>query len=73
MNKLYITTTILFSIFLLFATSLFTVDQRQICVIFQLGEAVRVIDKPGLNIKIPLIQNIQFLDKRILNVTAEEK
>ena len=32
-----------------------------------------IIEKPGLNIKIPFIQNVQFLDKRILNVSAEEK
>jgi membrane protease subunit HflC len=48
------------------AGSIFTVDQRQAAVIFQFGEAVRVIDKPGLSIKIPFIQNA-------LNVTAEAK
>ena len=47
--------------------SLFSVDQRQNAVVFQFGEAVRVIESPGLNIKIPFIQNVQFFDKRILN------
>jgi len=55
------------------AGSIFTVDQRQAAVIFQFGEAVRVIDKPGLSIKIPFIQNALFFDNRILNVTAEAK
>jgi membrane protease subunit HflC len=73
MNKLYITIITVFASLILLASSLFTVDQRQTGVIFQFGEAVRIIDEPGLNIKIPLIQNVQFLDKRILNVTAEEK
>ena len=73
MNKLYITIVAVFATFLLLTASLFTVDQRQIGVIFQFGEAIRIIDKPGLNIKIPLIQNVQFLDKRILHVTAEAK
>ena len=73
MNKLYITIIAVFTTFLLLSASLFTVDQRYTGVIFQFGEAVRIIEEPGLNIKIPLIQNIQFLDKRILNVTAEEK
>ncbi len=73
MNKLYITIIAAFGAFLLLTASLFTVDQRQAGVIFQFGEAVRIIEEPGLNIKIPLIQNVQFLDKRILNVTAEEK
>jgi modulator of FtsH protease HflC len=73
MNKLYITAIAVFGAFLILASSLFTVDQRETGVIFQFGEAVRVIKEPGLNIKIPLIQNVQFLDNRILNVTAEEK
>jgi membrane protease subunit HflC len=73
MNKLYITLLAIVAIMVILAGSLFTVDQRQTGIVFQFGEAVRIIEKPGLNIKIPLIQNVQFLDKRILNVTAEEK
>ena len=73
MNKLYITIVAVFATFLLLTASLFTVDQRQTAIVLQFGEAVRIIDNPGLNIKIPFIQNIRFLDKRILNVTAEEK
>ena len=57
----------------LILASLFIVEQRKIALIFQFGEAVRVIDKPGLNYKIPFIQNVRFFDKRILNVTAEAK
>lgn len=73
MNKLYITIIAVFATFILLTASLFTVDQRNTGVVFQFGEAVRIIDNPGLNIKIPFIQNVRFLDKRILNVTAEEK
>jgi len=73
MNKLYITIIAIFAALVLLLSSLFTVDQRQTGVVFQFGEAVRIIEEPGLNVKIPLIQNVQFLDKRILNVTAEEK
>ncbi|PCJ29693.1 MAG: HflC protein [Rickettsiales bacterium] len=73
MNKLYITIFAAFAALVLLAGSLFTVDQRQTAVVFQFGEAVRVIEEPGLNIKIPLVQNVQYLDRRILNVVAEEK
>lgn len=59
--------------FILFSSSLFTVDQRQYAIIFQFGEAIRVVDKSGLNIKIPFIQNVDYYDKRILNVDAEAK
>lgn len=58
---------------ILLAGSLFTIDQRQYAVVFQFGEAMRVIDKPGLNIKVPFIQNIEYFDKRILSVEAEAK
>lgn len=57
----------------LMASSLFTVDQRQSAVVFQFGEAVRTIETPGLNIKIPFIQNVEFFDKRIMHVDAEAK
>lgn len=73
MNKLYITLIAVFVSLVVLASALFTVDQRQAAVVFQFGEAVRIIEKPGLNIKIPFIQSVQFLDKRILSVSAEEK
>jgi membrane protease subunit HflC len=58
---------------ILISGSLFTVDQRQLAVVFQFGEAMRTIEAPGLHIKIPLIQNVEFFDKRLLDVEAEAK
>jgi membrane protease subunit HflC len=49
----------------LIGSSVFTLDQRQNAVVFQFGEAVRVVQKPGLKFKIPFIQNIEFFDKRL--------
>ena len=73
MNKFHLILLAGIAAIIIIAGSLFTVDQRQTGIVFQFGEAIRIIEKPGLNIKIPLIQNVQFLDKRILNVSAEEK
>lgn len=73
MNRIYYITFAVFAILIILAGSLFSVDQRQTGVIFQFGEAVRVIESPGLNIKIPFIQNVQFFDKRILDVKSEAK
>ncbi|MFN3987934.1 MAG: protease modulator HflC [Rhodocyclaceae bacterium] len=56
----------------LVSMSLFTVDQRQFAVVFQLGEVKDVIDEPGLKIKMPLIQNVRFFDKRILTIDTPE-
>ncbi len=57
----------------LLSGALFTIEQRQFAVIFQFGEAVRVVETPGLNAKIPFIQNVEYFDKRLLSVDAEAK
>jgi membrane protease subunit HflC len=57
--------------FLAYAT-LFTVDQRQFALIFQLGEIKQAVTEPGLAFKWPLIQNVRFFDKRILTFDSQE-
>ena len=52
--------------------SLFTVDQRQYAIVFQLGEVKEVISEPGLNAKLPFIQNVRYFDKRILTMDTPE-
>jgi modulator of FtsH protease HflC len=52
--------------------SLFTVDQRQFAIIFQLGEIKEVIKEPGLAWKWPLIQNVRLFDRRILTLDSVE-
>ena len=54
------------------AMSLFTVDQRQYAIVFQLGEIKEVIRDPGLNLKWPMIQNVRFFDRRILTLDSVE-
>ncbi|MGQ9685661.1 MAG: protease modulator HflC [Thiobacillaceae bacterium] len=55
---------------ILLALSLFTVDQRQAALVFQLGEIVGVKKAPGLYFKIPLLQNVRYFDTRILTLDA---
>jgi membrane protease subunit HflC len=62
----------LLGIMILSATSLFTVDQRQYAIVFQLGEVKEVITEPGLAFKWPLIQNVNFFDKRVLTLESAE-
>ena len=57
---------------ILMSMSMFVVDQRQNAIVFQLGEIVRVITKPGLYFKIPLMQNVRYFDSRILTLDAGE-
>ncbi|MCX7171552.1 MAG: protease modulator HflC [Proteobacteria bacterium] len=62
----------LFGALVVLAMTLFTVDQRQYAIIFQLGEVKEVIREPGLNFKWPLIQNVRFFDRRILTMDSPE-
>lgn len=52
--------------------TLFTVDQRQYAIVFQLGEVKQVIEEPGLKFKWPLIQNVRYFDRRILTIDTPE-
>ena len=48
--------------------STFIVDQRQFAIVFQLGEIVRVVTEPGLYFKLPLLQNVEYQDNRVLTI-----
>jgi membrane protease subunit HflC len=63
---------ILVALFLLAASSLYIVDQRQQAILFQLGEVVDVKTSPGLYFKIPLAQNVRYFDSRILTMDTAE-
>ncbi len=48
--------------------ALFTVHQTQLALVLQLGDPRRVIEEPGLNVKLPFIQNVEYYDKRVLDL-----
>ena len=48
--------------------SVFVVKEINQAIVLQFGDPKKIILKPGLNFKIPFIQNVVFLDKRILNL-----
>jgi len=56
---------------IIFFNALFIVRQTQQTLILQFGDPIRIIQKPGLNIKIPLIQTAIYYDVRILEFDAE--
>src|SRR5664279_3507465 len=67
---------------LLFSLATFTVDQREFALVFRLGEIVAVKKTPGLYFKVPLVDNVRYLDNRIVTldwveperfVTSEKK
>jgi membrane protease subunit HflC len=54
------------------SSTLFTVDQRQYAIVFQLGEVRTVIEQPGLHFKLPLVQNVRVFDRRILTLDSTD-
>ena len=46
----------------------FIVGERDFAIVFQLGQIVRVVTEPGLYFRIPLLQNVEYQDKRILTI-----
>lgn len=57
-------------VFLAF-NSLFIVHQTDQALVTQFGELVRVVREPGLALKAPFIQNVTYMDKRILELDAD--
>ena len=51
--------------------SLFVVNQTEQALVVQLGNPVREIKTPGLSYKVPLMQQVFFFDKRILELEGE--
>jgi len=48
--------------------SLFTVKEINQAIVLQFGDPKKVLSEPGLKYKIPFIQNVVYLDRRILSL-----
>ena len=53
-------------------SSFFTVHQTKQALIIPFGETKRLINKPGLNFKIPFIQEVTYFDKRVLSLVSKD-
>ena len=51
-------------------SSVFSVHETQQALVLQFGNPVKTVQKSGLNFKIPFVQDVQFLEKRILDFDA---
>jgi membrane protease subunit HflC len=72
MNRTALTVVALFLGILAIAAylTLFTVHQTQQALVLEFGKPKRLITDPGLNWKIPFIQNVEFFDKRLLDLDS---
>ncbi len=69
MNRtLMIAGVVLVALAILASASLFTVTQAQQALVVQLGAIKRVIQEPGLKAKIPFIEDVVYIDRRVLDL-----
>lgn len=69
MNKPVIISLAVFAFALIAASQIFfIVDQREQAIVLQLGQPIGEVNSPGLHTKIPIIQDVQYFDSRILSV-----
>ena len=59
---------VLFVLFLTVTGAFFTVNETKQSIVLQFGEPRKVITEPGLQFKIPFIQDAVFLESRMLNL-----
>lgn len=50
------------------AQSFYIVQQPEQAIVLQFGDPVRLVQEPGLKVKVPFIQNVVYYDKRLLNL-----
>ena len=53
--------------------SAFIVDQNQHALVLRFGELKSSISEPGLNWKLPFVDNVEYFDKRILDLDTNEQ
>ena len=73
LNRLIAAAVAFVALIYVLSSSIFIVDQRKFAVVFSFGQIVRVIEKPGLQIKYPSpFESVRFFDRRILTIDNPE-
>jgi modulator of FtsH protease HflC len=54
-------------------SALFIVTETQQALVLQFGEPIKEVKQPGLHVKAPFIQNVEYLDKRVLDFDAPKE
>jgi membrane protease subunit HflC len=67
-----ITLIVLLAVAAALMSALFTVNQTQQALVLQFGEPKRTIQTPGLAIKIPFIQDVEYYERRVLSLIPQD-
>ncbi|QJE73532.1 protease modulator HflC [Aerophototrophica crusticola] len=70
-RKLSVLGVVILAALVIFSGAFFTLAQTQQALVLQFGSIQRVVTEPGLKFKIPFIQDVVYLEKRVLDVSPE--
>jgi len=73
MKALSIGSIVAIGVLFIAANALFVVSQTEQAIVLQFGKPVRVEQTPGLKVKVPFMQNVEYYDNRLLDFDAETK
>lgn len=71
MSRAYIILAVVAAVLFGVASSVYIVDERKQAIVLQFGQVRAVQQEPGLNFKVPFIQNVVYYEKRILPLDTE--
>ncbi len=61
---------VLIAIIVVAAFSFFVVDPTKHALVLRFGQTIRAISQPGLYLKVPLIDNVVYIEKRLLDLDS---
>ncbi len=62
---------ILIALLITSSQTVFMLDEKETAIITQFGEFQRIVDEPGLHVKLPWIQTLHVMDGRVLSADGE--
>jgi modulator of FtsH protease HflC len=51
----------------------FTVDPREQAIVLRFGAPIRLVDRPGLQLKQPFVENVSYFDRRVLDLDPPQE
>lgn len=72
-KKIIILSTVVLFVLIVLFNIFFVVNQTEQAVVFQFGKPQRIVINPGLNAKLPFIQNVLYFDTRLQEINTEDK
>jgi membrane protease subunit HflC len=73
MRKVIVFVIVVVALIIVYNLFTFTVDETKKAAVLRFGEIVRIVEQPGLNFKIPIVQRVVYLEDRVLNYDIQPR